>query len=143
MYTTCLLVLALLYSECMDLIALTPLSYILIILINFTIYIDLKLHSHAVLIKSCNLAPGSVLGFIEEMLPHMKATLDKKMKESAVPSDVERALELKRSTLRVVQKLTSLENIDSSSAFKEFKEKIATDEFLSNMMNELRSGEKV
>jgi hypothetical protein len=83
--------------------------------------IDIKTVVHAIVIKLCKLAPGSMLGGLENMLEPLKKTIEQVPDKKLSQNDAERILELRKSALRVILRFSQLEGIQASASFREFK----------------------
>jgi len=64
--------------------------------------------SHLIIQKLCIIAPNIVSQNLEDMVDPLKETLDKKTKKSDVKQEKDKHMELIRSTLRTIIKLSSL-----------------------------------
>ena len=69
--------------------------------------------------KLCKLAPGPMLGGLEQLLQPLQKTVEKVPKDTLPQNDIERMLELRKSALRVLVQFQQLENINSCVGFKD------------------------
>jgi cullin-associated NEDD8-dissociated protein 1 len=98
---------------------------------------DLKIHAMQLLVKICGFSPGPVLGFVEGSLEVLKKALDEKIKDTASPTDRERALDLKRACLGVVKAYGAIDGVAASPVFTGFYVKIAVAPFVADLMREM------
>jgi len=69
---------------------------------------EVALLSHQMLVKICEKFPGAAVGSLEPLLEPLEKSANKKIKESQVGTEVERANDLIRSALRAVLALEAV-----------------------------------
>jgi hypothetical protein len=98
---------------------------------------DLKIHAMQLIVKLSNFAPGPLVGFVEASLEVLKKSLEEVIKDTATPTDRERALDLKRASLKVVLAYSNMEGIRGNPVFKDFYEKIQTMPLIPDLFSEV------
>ena len=103
---------------------------------------DLKIHAMQMVVKLAAFAPGPLVGFVEASLEVLKKSLEEAIKDTATPTDKERALDLKRACLNVVLAYSGMEGVQGSPVFKDFHDKIQNLPFVPELLREVSSGER-
>jgi len=85
---------------------------------------DVQQLCHQILIKICSYQPGAVLGSLESLVEPLEKTVNKRVKDSQVGTEVERANDLIRSALRAVVAISMIEDASSSRQFTQFMERL-------------------
>ena len=81
---------------------------------------DIKMACHLILSKMAAVAPDAVLQVVNDMVEPLEKTLNQKLKSDAVKQEVDRKEDMIRSTLRAVEALSRLPDIDSKTTFVDF-----------------------
>ena len=89
--------------------------------------------SHQILVKLCNHAPVQVLSSLELLVEPLDKTVNKKVKDSQVGTEVERANDLIRSGLRAIVAVVAIEEETAGNAHK-FLERLQKKEKLAAML---------
>ena len=89
--------------------------------------------SHQILVKLCNHAPVQVLSSLELLVEPLDKTVNKKVKDSQVGTEVERANDLIRSGLRAIVAVVAIEGETAGNAHK-FLERLQKKEKLAAML---------
>jgi len=95
---------------------------------------DVQMLSHQVLMKIVQLQPGAVLGTLETLLEPIDKSIHRKVKDTQVGTEVERANDMIRSGLRVMEAMSHYQEIDADRKFQESMQKIHKKEKLANMI---------
>ena len=94
---------------------------------------DVQMLSHQILVKLCNHAPVQVLSSLELLVEPLDKTVNKKVKDSQVGTEVERANDLIRSGLRAIVAVVAIEEETAGNAHK-FLERLQKKEKLAAML---------
>jgi len=94
---------------------------------------DVQMLSHQILVRLCAHAPVAVLSSIELLVEPLDKTVNKKVKDSQVGTEVERANDLIRSGLRAIVAVVAIEESTAGAAHK-FLERCQKKEKLAQML---------
>jgi len=90
---------------------------------------EIRILSHLIIQKLCIIAPNIVSQNLEDMVDPLKETLDKKTKKSDVKQEKDKHMELIRSTLRTIIKLSSLPDAANYNKFNLFYKSVKSIDF--------------
>ncbi|TMW57399.1 hypothetical protein Poli38472_003324 [Pythium oligandrum] len=85
---------------------------------------DVQMLCHQILAKICRLQPGAIVSALDYVLEPLEKTVNKKVKEDQVGTEVERAKDLIRSGLRAVDALSAVRDTETHPKFHTFYENI-------------------
>jgi cullin-associated NEDD8-dissociated protein 1 len=100
---------------------------------------DIQMLSHQILVKICHVQPGSVVGALDLLVEPLEKTVNKKVKEDQVGTEVERAKDLIRSALRAVDAISSVRDTDSHPKFSVFFESVKKNKSLAPQLGAIKS----
>jgi cullin-associated NEDD8-dissociated protein 1 len=100
---------------------------------------DVQTLCHQIVIKICVIKPGVVVGSLDMVLEPLEKTVNKKIKEDQVGTEVERAKDLIRSGLRVVEALSQVRDTDTHPKFHSFHESVKKNASLAKLLEEVKS----
>ena len=104
---------------------------------------DVQMLCHQILAKLCTEDPGSVLSALDAVLEPLDKTVNKKVKDSQVGTQVERANDLIRSGVRAVDAVSRVPDIDKNRKFQEFWLRIQKKEKIATMLDVIRKEKAV
>jgi len=90
---------------------------------------EIRILSHLIIQKLCIIAPNIISQKLEDMVDPLKETLDKKTKKSDVKQEKDKHMELIRSTLRTIIKLSNLADSANCNKFNLFYKNIKSTDF--------------
>ncbi|DBA02475.1 TPA: hypothetical protein N0F65_008689 [Lagenidium giganteum] len=100
---------------------------------------DIQMLCHQILVKICEVKPGSVVGALDLILEPLEKTINKKVKEDQVGTEVERVKDLIRSALRAVEAIHAVRDADSHPKFHALYESIKKTKSLATLLESTRS----
>eukprot|EP01080_Neovahlkampfia_damariscottae_P001067 gene1067-10586_t len=84
---------------------------------------DIKMLSHLMLQKLCDISPSAVLHVVDDLCDPLKSTMTTKLKENAVQTDKDRHAELIRSSIKATFSLSRVKGIEDSIKFTDLLNK--------------------
>jgi len=108
---------------------------------------EIRILSHLIIQKLCIIAPNIISQRLEDMVDPLKETLDKKTKKSDVKQERDKHMELIRSTLKTILKLSNLADSANYNKFNLFFKSIKSTDFkyievLQNLIIEMETSDK-
>uniref|UniRef100_K3X436 TATA-binding protein interacting (TIP20) domain-containing protein n=1 Tax=Globisporangium ultimum (strain ATCC 200006 / CBS 805.95 / DAOM BR144) TaxID=431595 RepID=K3X436_GLOUD len=100
---------------------------------------DIQMLSHQILVKICHVQPGSVVGALDLLVEPLEKTVNKKVKEDQVGTEVERAKDLIRSALRAVDAVSSVRDTDTHSRFSLLFESVKKNKTLAPQLDAIKN----
>jgi len=103
---------------------------------------DVKLLSHLILSRLASCAPVVLLQSLPSLLPSLKLTVEKKLKENAVKQDKDRNDEVIFSGLRAIVSLSKMPGIENCSEFSDFMKNTVLSEDVAPKYHSVLDAEK-
>eukprot|EP00944_MAST-04C_sp_MAST-4C-sp1_P000660 g660.t1 len=101
---------------------------------------DVQMLCHQILVKLCISVPGVVVGeFDNNLKAPLEKTLNKKIKDGQVGTEVERRNDVVRSALRVIDALSRVDDMKQNRGFNNMLETIERKDHLNSMFRIIRS----
>lgn len=100
---------------------------------------DIQMLSHQILVKICEVQPGSIVGALDLLVEPLEKTANKKVKEDQVGTEVERAKDLIRSALRAVDAISSVRDTDAHPKFVAFVETVKKNKSLAPQLEAIKN----
>ncbi|CEG47211.1 TATA-binding protein-interacting protein [Plasmopara halstedii] len=100
---------------------------------------DIQMLSHQILIKICNVQPGSIVGALDSLVEPLEKTINKKVKEDQVGPEIERAKDLIRSALRALDAMSVVNDANSHPRLNTVIESAKKNKLLCPLLDSIRS----
>ncbi|GLE05947.1 hypothetical protein PINS_up015158 [Pythium insidiosum] len=100
---------------------------------------DVQMLCHQILVKICHITPGAVVGALDMVVEPLEKTVNKKVKEDQVGTEVERAKDLIRSGLRAVDTLSAVRDAETHPKFHALMEGIKKNPTLSASLEAMKN----
>ena len=103
---------------------------------------EIKMQSHQILSKICGYAPSSLIGSLDSFIDPLLKTISKNpSKDGQCGPEVERAIDLIRSGIKVVALINRIQEANVNRNWVEFVEKIKANESVKTMFIEFAKGD--
>ncbi|CAH0476431.1 unnamed protein product [Peronospora belbahrii] len=100
---------------------------------------DIQMLSHQILIKICNVQPGSIVSALDALVEPLEKTINKKVKEDQVGPEVERVKDLIRSALRALDAISAVRDADSHPRLNTVIENVKKNKMLGGLLETIRN----
>lgn len=99
---------------------------------------DIQMLSHHILIKICNVQPGSIVSALDLLVEPLEKTINKKVKEDQVGPETERVKDLIRSALRALDAISAVRDADSHPRLNTVMNNVRKSKMLGPLLESIR-----
>lgn len=100
---------------------------------------DIQMLSHQIVVKVCQTSPVVIVGALDLLVEPLEKTVNKRIKEDQVGTEVERTKDLIRSALRAIDAINGVRDADSHAKFRSLYESITKNKTLAPMLDAVKS----